>query len=510
MELRTYLQIFERRKWVIALTAIITITVAVVGTLLTTPVYEASTTLRIPTARRGSADWVDYDVGYADRLMNTYARITTSGPALNELAKGLNLDQPPKVDVENLANSELMQITVEDPNPVLTRDAANALAAILITLSTEQFAADRESAQGILSQQLVQLEDELSQARQEYASLVTEFSDDPERLTAAQRSIALKEATYGTLLEQYDQARIRDSIQANIPYVIEPAEVPQTPSNPNLTMNIALGLLVGLVGGIGLAFLFENLDTKLYTTAHIQETTDLPTLVSVPTAGKQWQAGFLNGESPEGEAFRRLRTRILNLDQDQDGPLRSLAITSAVPGEGKSTVVASLAYAMAQTERRVIVVDGNLRRPTLHKIFELPNQMGLSTVLSGETTLDEAVQQSKIPWLFVLTSGTLPSEPALALGSPRMATVIEQLTQQFDWLYLDTPSLLAVTDAALLAPLVDGVVLVVGYAQARVEAVQVAYQQLTDVGAHSIGIVVNRADQDGGLQYYYPAIANKA
>jgi capsular exopolysaccharide synthesis family protein len=181
-----------------------------------------------------------------------------------------------------------------------------------------------------------------------------------------------------------------------------------------------------------------------------------------------------------------------------------------VPGEGKSTVVASLAYAMAQTERRVIVVDGNLRRPTLHKIFELPNQMGLSTVLSGETTLDEAVQQSKIPWLFVLTSGTLPSEPALALGSPRMATVIEQLTQQFDWLYLDTPSLLAVTDAALLAPLVDGVVLVVGYAQARVEAVQVAYQQLTDVGAHSIGIVVNRADQDGGLQYYYPAIANKA
>lgn len=508
MDLKAYLAILWRRKWVIAITAIVTVTVAVIGTFVMTPVYEASTTLRVPTARRGSADWVDYDVGYADRLMNTYAQIATSGPVLEELTQRLGLDQPPKVKVENLANSELMRIAVEDSNPALSRDAANALAEIVIAQSREQFSADRESAQEILSQQLIQLEEELSQARQEYDRLVAQFPNDTERTTASRRSIELKEATYGTLLEQYDQARVRDRIQANIPYVIEPAEIPGAPSKPNKKLNIAMGVLVGLIGGVGLAFLFENLDTKLYTTAQIQEATDLPTLVSIPEVKRRGQVGFLNGDSPEGEAFRRLRTKILNLDQDV--PLRSLAITSATPGEGKSTVVASLAYTIAQTGHLVVVVDGDLRRPTLHKIFELPNQIGLSSLLRGEATLDEAVQQSKIPKLYVLTSGPLPPDPAVALGSPQMAAVIEQLTQLFDRVFLDTPSLLAVADAGVLAPLVDGVVLVVGRAQARGEAVQAAHNQLADVGARSIGVVVNRADQGGGFEYYYPTITKSA
>jgi len=508
MDLKAYLTILWRRKWVIAVTAIVTATVAVVGTIVATPVYEASTTLRIPTARRGSADWVDYDVEYADRLMNTYAQIATSGPVLDELAQRLGLDRPPEVEVETLANSELMQITVEDPNPVLVRDAANALSDILIGQSREQFAADRESAQEILSLQLAQLEEELDLARQEFDSLVTQFPGDTERTTTARRSIELKEATYGTLLEQYDQARIRDSIQANIPYVIEPAEVPGAPSKPSRSLNIALGVLVGLFGGIGLAFLFENLDTKLYTTAQIQEATNLPTLVSIPSARKRGQAGFLNGGSPEGEAFRRLRTRILTLDQDE--PLRSLAVTSAIPGEGKSTVVASLAYTMAQTGHRVVVVDADLRRPTLHNIFELPNQLGLSSILREEATLDEAVQQSKFPGLYVLTSGPLPPDPAVVLGSSQVTTVIEQLTQQFDRVFVDTPSLLAVADAAVLAPLVDGVLLVVGRAQARGEAVQTAYTQLADIGARSIGIVVNRDGQGGGFHYYYSSITSSA
>jgi len=506
MDLKAYLAILWRRKWVVAITAIVTVTVAVIGTVVATPVYEASTTLRIPTARRGSADWVDYDVRYADRLMNTYAQIAASGPVIEELTQRLGLDRPPEVQVETLANSELMRITVEDPNPVLATDAANALSNILIDQSREQFAADRESAQQILSQQLAQLEEELDLARQEYGSLVTQFPGDTERTAAARSSIELKEATYGTLLEQYDQARIRDSIQANIPYVIEPAEIPAAPSRPSRRLNIAVGVLVGLLGGIGLAFLFENLDSKLYTTAQIRETTDLPMLVNIPAARKRRQVGFLNGDSAEGEAFRHLRTKILTLDQDE--PLRSLAVTSATPGEGKSTVVASLAYTMAQTGHPVVVVDGDLRRPTLHKVFELSNQIGLSNILRQEATLDEAVQQSKFPGLYVLTSGPLPPDPAVVLGSSQMDAVIEQMTQRFDRVFVDTPSLLAVADATVLAPLVDGVVLVVSRAQAPAEAVQAAYNQLADVGARSIGIVVNRADQDGGFQYYYPPITN--
>jgi succinoglycan biosynthesis transport protein ExoP len=500
MDLKAYFVILRRRKSVIAITAIVTVTVAVIGTFMMTPVYEASTTLRVPTARRGSADYVDYDVQYADRLRNTYVQIAASSSVREELIQRLGLDQLPKIQVENLANSELMQITVEDSNPALARDAANALAEILIAQSRERLAADRGSAQEIVSQQLIQLEDELSQARREYDSLVAEFPDDSERITASRRSIELREAAFGTLLQQYDQARIRNIIQANSPYVMEPAEIPELPSKPHKELNIALGVLVGMIGGLGVAFLFENLDTKLYTTAQIQEATGLPTLVSIPEAKRRRPVDFLNGDSPEGEAFRCLRTKILNLDQDV--PLRSLAITSAIPGEGKSTVVVSLAYTMVQTGHRIIVVDADLRRPTLHKIFELPNQIGLSNLLRGEATLDEAVQQSKIPRLYVLTSGPLPPDPAVALGSPQMTSVIEQMTERFDRVFLDTPSLLAVADAGVLARLVDGVVLVVGRAQAQGEAVQSARNQLADVGARSIGVVVNRADQGSGFEYY--------
>jgi non-specific protein-tyrosine kinase len=506
MELKTYSTILWRRKWVIALTAIATLLVVVIGTLMATPMYEASTTLRIPTARRGSADWVDYDVRYADRLMNTYAQIATSGPVLEQLAQRFELDRPPTVEVENLANSELMQLKVEDPNPVLATYAANALAEILITQSREQFSADRESAQEILSKQLTLVGEELDQARQEYDSLVASSPDDSERITAARRSIELKEATYGTLLEQYDQARVRDVIQANIPSVIEPAEIPGSPTKPNRALNLALGVLAGLIGGVGLAFLLDHLDTRLYTTDQIEHLTALPTLVSVPKARKQRQAGFLNGDTPEGEAFRRLSTKILNLDQDL--PMETLVVTSAIPREGKSTITASLAYAMAQSGQRVVLVDSDLRRPTLHKILELPNETGLSNVLKGEASLEQALQQTQTPGLYVLTSGPLPPDPASLLNSPEMTNVIKQLGQQFEQVFLDTPSLLAVADAAMLAPLVDGVVLVVGRAQVRGEAVQAAYQQLTDVGARSIGIVVNRADQDGSLRYYYPSVSS--
>jgi non-specific protein-tyrosine kinase len=499
MHLKTYLTIVWRRKWIIVATAAVTYAVAVAGTLMATPVYESSTTLRIPTARRGSADWVDYDVQYANRLMNTYSLIATSGPVLNELKDKLGLDKPPEVEVANLANSELMQITVRNPSPVLARDAATVLAEILVAKSKEQFAVDRGSAQEILSQQLAQLDEEMAQARQEYDRLVAQSPEDTERAAAARRSIELKEASYRALLEQYDQVRIRDNIQANIPYVIAPAEIPDSPSRPNRVFNAALGILVGIIGGVGLAFLFENLDTRLHTTAQIEAISDLPTLATIPEIHKWSLDDQINGNSPESESFRRLRSKILNGDGKKSP--KSLAIMSTMPGEGRSTVVASLAAAIAEMRRQVVVVDSDLRRPSLHKMFDLPNEAGLSEVLRGEATLDETLQQSEVGGVYVLTSGRLPADPAAVLGSARMATLVELLTHRFDRVLLDTPALLGAADATVLAPLVDGVLLVVRRGRARAEGVQSAQNQLADIGARSIGLVVNGAERDGRFGY---------
>jgi len=506
VELGTYLAILWRRKWVIALTLAVTVTVVVVGTFMMTPTYTASATLRVATAAGATLDYTHYM--YAERLMNTYAEIATSGPMLEELAHRLGLDKPPQIKVEIIANTELMHITVEDRDPILAQEAANTLAEILIAQSTELYSGGGRSAQEILGQQLAQIERELDQARGEYESLVAQSPQDSERIAAASRAIALKEQTYTVLLEQYEQARIREALRANTLSVVEPAVVPEAPSKPRRVLNIALGFMVGLAGGTGLAFLFENLDTTLYTTQQIEQVTALSTLGKIPTAGRQQRTPFFNGNSPQGEALRRLRINIFALDHDPS--LQTLLVTSAGPGEGKSTIVANLALAIAQSEwanchrsgRKVIVVDADLRRPALHKIFSLPNEMGLSSVLNQQVTLDEAVQDS-FPGVWVLTSGPLPPNPAELLGSPQMAALIEQLAQQFDVVLLDTPSLLAVSDAAVLTATVDGVVLVVERAQARREAVQATLQHLADVKARCVGVVVNRAQQNGSYTYYH-------
>jgi capsular exopolysaccharide synthesis family protein len=217
-------------------------------------------------------------------------------------------------------------------------------------------------------------------------------------------------------------------------------------------------------------------------------------------AGRRDQAALFNGTSLEGEAFRRLRTNLFTLNHDE--PLKCLLITSAEPEEGKSTIAANLAFSMAQSGRKVIVVDGHLRLPTLHKIFGLTNRFGLSSVLEGRAMFEEAVQGSEVQGVDVLTSGPLPPNPAELLSSPQMSRLLRDLVSRYDQVLLDTPSFLAVTDAATVASKVDGVVLVVGRAQARQGSVRTASQQLADVHANCIGVVVNRSETDGVYNYY--------
>lgn len=502
MEIRTYLAILWRRKWVIAVTVCVTVIVALIGTLIMTPKYEAQAKLRVLTAISGSSDWVEHNIVYADRLMNTYAEIAVSRPVLDEMKRRLGLEEAPKVRVENLANTELMQIIVEDSNPELAMETANTLAEILVEQSAKLYSGEGRTANEILDDQLTQLEQELNQARKDYEKMMEEHPDEPALLASARRSIDLKEETYTMLLERYEDVRLTDTIRSNQLSIVEPAVVPTTPSKPNRNLNAALGFIVGLFSGLGLAFLFENMDTTLYTTGQIETVTGLSTLGKIPGNKKNSRDTFVNGV----ESFRCLRTNILMLNGK---PLKTLMVASAEPKEGKSTVVANLAVSLAQSGRSVVVVDCDLRLPTLHTIFDMPNDNGFSNVLTGESTLQEATQVSRLhDELYLLPSGPPPGNPSELLGSSRMLKIIEQLAGQFDMVLLDTPSVLAVTDAALLAPLVEGVLLVVGRTRAREGAVRAACRQLGDVKAKLVGVVVNRAENHDLYHYYHRASKN--
>ena len=495
MELRTYGAILWRRKWVIAVTLAATMAVVIIGTLRTTPVYQASATIRVRVTAGSSADYY-----YADRLINTYTQIATSKPVLEELDKRLGLSTPPLITVLPIANTELIRITVEDPDPTLVAEAANALAEILVAQSSELYTGGLRTASRILADQLAQVEDELKQAQAEYERLVALASEDTQQINELSRTIGVKQSVYGTLLLQYETARTTEEIRSNALSVIEPASIPRSPIKPRKVLNIALGCMVGVMGGVGLAFLFEHLDTRLHTVEQIERVTASQALGRIPHTRKGARNIFLNRGSPQQEAFRHLRTNIYAAAQG--GPPHTFLVTSAEPGEGKSTIVTNLALAMAQSGRRVIAVDGDLRRPTLHTNFQLSMRIGLTSVLDGKLRLQEAVQDTEVSGLSVLASGPLPPNPAELLGSTRMRALLEELPQHFDMVLVDAPALLPVTDAAVIAPMVDGVLLVVDCAQSGREAVRSACRELTGVGARLVGLVVNRVHQSPGQRYY--------
>jgi capsular exopolysaccharide synthesis family protein len=182
--------------------------------------------------------------------------------------------------------------------------------------------------------------------------------------------------------------------------------------------------------------------------------------------------------------------------------LRTLLVTSAIPAEGKSTIVANLAATVGKSGRSVLVIDADLLLPTLHKIFEVPNEIGLSHVLAGELNLNEAIQETKAPGVWLLTSGIKTINRAELLESPSMRSVLEEAERQFDVVIIDSPALLAVTDGVILASAVDGVVMVVRRAQTHEAALKAALQLLKAANPKLIGVVVNRVKQNANYQYY--------
>jgi polysaccharide biosynthesis transport protein len=498
MELKDYINVLWRRKWVILLTLTITMTVVMIGTQMMTPVYRASTTLRIAASASGSLNYSDYM--YAERLMNTYVEIATSRPVLEELLKRLDLIQPPNIKAEIVPNTELIRITVEDISANRTALAANTLTEILITQSSQLYTGGGKKLTEVLGEQLAVIQADVEKTQQDYEKLLIQTPAASEKIDASGQLLQLKQSNYATLLGQYQQARFREEVQASMITIFETAIVPQTPSKPRVLLNISLGLVVGLVGGLGLAFIFENLDTTLYTTEDIEIVTKITALAKIPKVNKKQTCNFQDVFSPIAEAFRKLATNIQLANHQESRKV--LLIVSAEPNQGKSMIVANLAFSLAELGKNVVAIDCDTRMPTLHSMFHLSNQCGLKDVLEQKTSVKKALQKSSYDGVTVLSSGSLLAHPSQLLGSPQMAKLIESLRQQFDYILLDSPALLAVADVSALTPNADGLIFVVRRAHATREAVQTAGKYLAELHDKSFYLIVNQADHSNGYDYY--------
>jgi capsular polysaccharide biosynthesis protein len=259
LELIDYFEILRRRKSIILITTAVTLMVIMMTTFMTAPVYLASTILRVASSTVTSSSYSEYV--YSERLLNTYARIAASRPVADELVNRLSLEQLPRIKVEILPNTELIQISVEAESPDLALKSANTLADLLVEEGKTLYSGGRKSTEAILSEKLHLAEVELIQARSELERVLSEFPENSQVIDDARQSLLLQQEIYGAILEQYEQATVRETIRANMISIIEPAILPQAPVRPRPALNLTIGLVAGLMGGISLGFLMDHLGT---------------------------------------------------------------------------------------------------------------------------------------------------------------------------------------------------------------------------------------------------------
>jgi len=438
-----YLEVLSRRKLVLLAPLLLAVVGAMGVSLWTSPVYEASATVRIALAGRVAGEPVAPE--HAERLTNTYVQILQSDPVLTKVITQLGLGTSPeqllrRVDVATVPNTELMRITAEAGSSAEAQDLANALASALV-IEGQRFYTGSASP-----------------------SLADSFS------------------------------------------VVESASLPESPVRPKWPLNMAIGLLVGLAAGVGLALALEYTDPTLRGVKDLDGITPLPVLSSIPRVKPPAMNGVVSplrskmgsNFSVSGE-YRLLAVNLRSLLGEQQ--LRRILVTSAWPEEGTTSVAVSTAVALAQGGWEILLVDANLGNPLLHSVFKLSSYPGLRNVLATShngshdvrQSLPAAVRESSISGLNVLTSGSGVGDPSWLLASAEMRKLVELLDKQKCVTIIDAPPILQSSDTAALAPLVDGVVVVCADGQTTTDSIQKAIDQLDSLGANLLGLVYNKA-----------------
>ena len=285
--------------------------------------------------------------------------------------------------------------------------------------------------------------------------------------------------------------------------IVDSASLPDSPVSPQPLRNISLAALLGLLLGLGLAVLRELLDTSVKTSDDVTGAAGTPVMGTIAydsTAPHQPLVTSLDSHAPRIEAFRVLRTNMQFVNVDKDSKV--FVVTSSLPGEGKTTTATNLAITLAQAGQRILLIEGDLRRPKVTENLRLEAAVGLTTVLVGQIDVMDAMQYSSVPNLTVLTSGAIPPNPSELLQSEAMADLLSQLRPSFDIVLIDAPPLLPVTDAALLTSQSDGALLVVRHGKTTKDQLRHAIERLEAVGGRTLGVVLNMVPSRGASDAY--------
>lgn len=430
MELRDYLRIMRRRWLLIVSSVIVAVGVAAVVTFNMTPQYASTAGLFVSTTPSDSNEAYQGSL-FSQQRITSYADLATGQELSRRVIDELGLDTTPALLAEQVDTT----VVPETVNLDLTVTDPDPAAAQLLA---QTFA-------------------------QQLTGFVNELETPPGRANAP----------------------IKLSI-------VDAAPLPESPVSPQPLRNLALAAVLGLLLGLGLAVLRELLDTSMKTQHDVEEVTDAPVMADIAfdqKATKRPLITSLEPHAPRVEAFRVLRTNMQFVDVDNQSKV--FVVSSSLPGEGKTTTACNLAITLAQAGERVLMIDGDLRRPQVAGMFSVEPAVGLTTVLIGSIELEDALQESTIDNLTVLTSGAIPPNPSELLQSRAMTDVVERARKEYDVIVIDAPPLLPVTDAALLSAQADGALVVVRHSKTTREQLRHSLERLAAVDAKALGLVFN-------------------
>lgn len=505
IDLRQYVALFRQWWWLVVLVMALAGGAAYVVSSQMTPIYRASTTLLINQAP--SSQVTDYTtIITSERIARTYAEMLTKRPVLEQTLKRMGIEMPldefsKMITVSPVRDTQLLTVDVTGPNPHLDAALANAL---VVTFSEQvdetqstRFASTLQS----LKSQIDDMELQMSQTQKSI-----DASLDPAERERLESRLDQYKQIHSNLLMSYENVRMTQAQSSSTLVQIESAVVPSDPISPKTMQNTLLAAVVGAMLAVGGIFAFDALDDTIKTPEEVTRRLKLPVMGAIERFDEPENGGLVTREqprSPVAESFRALRTNVQYASVDR--PLRTLLVTSPAPSEGKTTVISNLAAVMAQGGRQVTLVDADLHRPRMHTVFQVRQRPGLSTLFIDEVKLhlNGSRQPSGIERLGVMASGELPPNPSELLGSNKMRLILNTLLEQCERVLIDTPPVLSVTDAVVLAPLVDGVLVVARPGQTKMAALKTAIEQLRYVGGNVVGVVLNGIDYRSARYGYY-------
>lgn len=441
-------------------------------------------------------------------LATTYVRLAEYGSLAEATMESLGLDPLPDYEISVVPDSQLIEVSVTDADPQRAQLVASELINRLIALGPG--GTSQREREDFTTDQIQKLQNGIAQAEETIIALQEELSValSARQIRQIEERIAAQEAKLTTLRSNYvGLLQMTDQRASNTLRLVDAPTVPNKPVASHTLLLIMVAALLGACMAIGAAYLLEMLDDRLHGVAEIEEEFGLHTLgVLTESTAEQIRGPLVMQIEPHSmaaESFRVLRTNLLYASIDND--LKILHVTSPGPGDGKSYISSNLAIAAANAGKRVILVDADMRKPTIHRVFGILNNIGLSTALvSGNEGIQDAVQPTTIANLWIMTSGPLPPNPSELLTSNRMHDTLRQLSLAYDLVLVDSPPVTVVSDSAMLASRADGVLLVLSADRLGRERVRSAVNALSAVHANILGVALNRSSSNSfGFAYTY-------